>query len=72
MIITSINILTMRIICYLFLTAFVFTGCQPNNSPFKEDGLDIQCIAGVKPRNVIFILADDHRYFMRFYGQSTR
>ena len=66
----NVRINGMRIIFFLLLPALVFTGCAPNDSTSKEDVLQIQRIRGVKPRNVIFILADDHRFdFMGFTGK---
>ncbi len=61
----------MKIIFFLLLIpALVFTGCISNDSTSKEDALQMQRIQGVKPRNVIFILADDHRFdFMGFTGK---
>jgi arylsulfatase A-like enzyme len=55
---------------FLLFTACIFFRCGNQNSPSKESKLGIQLIKGSKPRNVIFILADDHRYdFMGFTGK---
>ena len=60
----------MKIFFFLLLPALVFTGCISNDSTSKENALQMQRIQGVKPRNVIFILADDHRFdFMGFTGK---
>lgn len=60
----------MKIHFFLLFTAGIFFGCGNPNSPSKESKLRIQLIKGTKPRNVIFILADDHRYdFMGFTGK---
>jgi N-acetylglucosamine-6-sulfatase len=43
---------------------------RPASGPPAAARLAIQKVAGVKPRNVIFILSDDHRYdFMGFTGK---
>ncbi len=60
----------MKIIIVLILSAVVLSGCVKNDLTSKENKLQIHRIKGVKPRNVIFILADDHRYdFMGFTGK---
>jgi N-acetylglucosamine-6-sulfatase len=46
----------------LLLTAILFTSCNSNNSSTQRSELEIQLIKGSKPRSVIFILSDDHRY----------
>ena len=60
----------MKAFLFLLLPALVLTSCAPNESSPKEDALQIERIEGAKPRNVIFILADDHRFdFMGFTGK---
>ncbi|MBA4058321.1 MAG: acetylglucosamine-6-sulfatase, partial [Marivirga sp.] len=52
---------------------FSVVGCQPEKTSSEKPGqqeLKITRIENAKPRNVIFILADDHRYdFMGFTGK---
>jgi len=69
----------MRIMkCYPYsfqiLVFFIFGGLvscnRPNPSVATKDTLAIRKISSVKPRNVIFILSDDHRFdFMGFTGK---
>ncbi len=60
----------MKIHYFLLIAAGIFFSCGNESSPSKESKLKIQFIKGSKPRNVIFILADDHRYdFMGFTGK---
>lgn len=60
----------MKIFYFLLLPALVFTSCASKESTSNDEALQIQRIPGVKPRNVIFILADDHRFdFMGFTGK---
>jgi len=60
----------MKIIFLLLVPAFVFTACTSGDLTSEENALTVQRIQGVKPRNVIFILADDHRFdFMGFTGK---
>lgn len=59
----------MRQLVYGISLLILISSCNSNN-PSKENKLVIKRIADVKPRNVIFILADDHRYdFMGFTGK---
>jgi N-acetylglucosamine-6-sulfatase len=54
------------------ITAFCFCcSCNsPDGAQTKDGELTIKTIANVKPRNVIFILSDDHRFdFMGFTGK---
>ncbi|MEO1518177.1 MAG: sulfatase [Bacteroidota bacterium] len=57
------------------ILACLLMGCQSSPStdtdkPTAEPSLDIKRIKDAKPRNVIFILSDDHRYdFMGFTGK---
>ena len=58
----------MKRILHIFLMAFI---CSCTSSQEAQDtGLVMQNIPEVKPRNVIFILSDDHRFdFMGFTGK---
>lgn len=65
----------MSLIRFVFLRASICTcACALILSCAKKDTagdqLEFETTAGVKPRNVIFILSDDHRYdFMGFTGK---
>jgi len=60
----------MKILVLILSTVLVLTGCENRDLASNKNKLDIQLVKGVKPRNVIFILADDHRYdFMGFTGK---
>jgi arylsulfatase A-like enzyme len=60
----------MKFPLFLLVTINVLLGCINQDSSFQGSDLPIKLIEGVKPRNVIFILADDHRYdFMGFTGK---
>jgi len=64
---------------FILLTLFfgialiIFSGCEESNvadSEVPADTLNLPKIEGASPRNVIFILSDDHRYdFMGFTGK---
>ena len=55
---------------FYFLTVSVLLITQTELSAQKSQPVSIEKMAGVKPRNVIFILSDDHRYdFMGFMGR---
>lgn len=52
-----------------FVSASILSSCEQQKKS-EPDAVEIQSIGGVKPRNVIFILSDDHRYdFMGFTGK---
>ena len=52
---------------YVFACCVIFSCTKKTDD---ADPLEFNIIAGVKPRNVIFILSDDHRYdFMGFTGK---
>lgn len=62
----------------LFIAFFTFTGCDQKEKVHKETdersevkNLNLENLANAgKPRNVIFVLSDDHRYdFMGFTGK---
>ncbi len=56
----------------LLLPFVALTGNMPNNKVYAQQAKPVSYnkIQGVKPRNVIFILSDDHRYdFMGFTGK---
>ncbi len=56
----------------IFLAFYLFVAsCEAPKAPVEEeDGLPINRIDDTQPRNVIFILSDDHRYdFMGFTGK---
>jgi arylsulfatase A-like enzyme len=58
----------MKNFCLILSLAIIVFGCKQD--PPKENKLAITRLPEVKPRNVIFILADDHRFdFMGFTGK---
>ena len=58
----------MRSFCLVLFLAYTAFGCKQDTP--KENKLAITRLPEVKPRNVIFILADDHRFdFMGFTGK---
>lgn len=63
----SMPALLLRKAIGIFVITSVFS-CTENPAP--SDDLKFESISGVNPRNVIFILSDDHRYdFMGFMGK---
>jgi arylsulfatase A-like enzyme len=60
----------MKNLLFILLTTGIYIGCGNQDSTSTDDRLSIKLIKGAKPRNVIFILADDHRFdFMGFTGK---
>jgi N-acetylglucosamine-6-sulfatase len=60
----------MKHVLIIFLIPVLFAGCATNDTSTNSAELQIRLIKGVKPRNVIFILSDDHRFdFMGFTGK---
>jgi N-acetylglucosamine-6-sulfatase len=60
----------MKLLPIVLLLSVLLSGCITNNSSTNTGELKIQLIKGAKPRNVIFILSDDHRFdFMGFTGK---
>lgn len=58
----------MKKILLIYLAVF-FCSCTPERGD-SGPGLKLQKITQAKPRNVIFILSDDHRFdFMGFTGK---
>ena len=58
----------MRSFCLVLFLAFITFSCKQDTP--KDNILAIKRVPEVKPRNVIFILADDHRFdFMGFTGK---
>lgn len=59
------------LLCYsLFLAWILSCSCNPPAQTGEPDPLATGQIDGAQPRNVIFILSDDHRYdFMGFTGK---
>jgi N-acetylglucosamine-6-sulfatase len=56
----------------LIIFCFVVAACKPNDAAKEPNSekLPMTMVGNVKPRNVIFILTDDHRYdFMGFTGK---
>ena len=65
----STNLFTKRCPWLFFLIVFSFADKKPIKAQAPQK-LGITKIAGAKPRNVIFILSDNHRYdFMGFTGK---
>ncbi|MEL6923008.1 MAG: sulfatase-like hydrolase/transferase, partial [Bacteroidota bacterium] len=62
----------MKSLCYFTLLLGLLTSCAAPSTPDTEDNntLSFDRIEGATPRNVIFILSDDHRYdYMGFTGK---
>jgi N-acetylglucosamine-6-sulfatase len=57
--------------CTVWFAALILTGaCSGERNGETGGALDVEVIPGAKPRNVIFILSDDHRFdFMGFTGK---
>src|SRR5918993_205777 len=54
----------------LFLPILFIAIYAQNNNPGKSHSLSLNKVQRIKPRNVVFILTDDHRYdFMGFTGK---
>ena len=55
----------------IFILLISLAACrQPDNSHQQNENLSFNTISNAKPRNVIFILSDDHRFdFMGFTGK---
>lgn len=57
-------------LAWLLPCLFVMVSCDRREAEQNDDRLEIRRISDVKPRNVIFILSDDHRFdFMGFTGK---
>lgn len=55
---------------YIFFLAALWLGSCGEQGARNEGDLEVEKISGAAPRNVIFILSDDHRYdFMGFTGK---
>lgn len=63
------RISTLFLLCVLSVSLSL-SGCQSGEKGERKKELSIQRMDNVKPRNVIFILSDDHRFdFMGFTGK---
>ena len=58
---------------YFLISILILVSCQPQTQPSEDrdsTGISVVKVGTGKPRNVVFILADDHRYdFMGFTGK---
>lgn len=55
---------------FLFPILVISSSCKQDAETMRGEKLEMSMINGVKPRNVIFILSDDHRFdFMGFTGK---
>jgi N-acetylglucosamine-6-sulfatase len=59
----------MPLICTIWL-CFMLSGCGQKQNADADKRMEIRKISNARPRNVIFILTDDHRFdFMGFTGK---
>ena len=62
--------LKLALFCCCLIACCAWVYAQP---PAKQPNLKLLEIKGAKPRNVVFILTDDHRFdFMGFTGKLPR